>query len=122
MRSEAGYLRFFFAASRSPRVPSPLPLDQLFEEAPVAMLAELKSLAEKFGVGVWFTARTHRDDRLTSDALPENFAPAAGHFETILALEPEGNEIHVSVLKDGATPLGRVRLQLDPGTMLMKNG
>ena len=93
-----------------------------FEEAPVAMLAELKSLAEKFGVGVWFTARTHRDDRLTSDALPETFAPAAGHFETILALEPEGNEIHVSVLKDGATPLGRVPLQLDPATMLIKTG
>lgn len=91
-----------------------------FDEAPVALMAELKSLAAKFGVGVWFTARTHREDTLAKEAWPETFTPVADQFETILALEPEGNEIHVSVLKDGATPLGRVPLQLDPATMLIK--
>ncbi len=93
-----------------------------FDEAPVALVTELKALAIKFGVGIWFTARTHREDLLTDEALPETFVPVADQFETILALEPEGNEIHISVLKDGATPLGRVPLQLDPATMLVKTG
>lgn len=93
-----------------------------FDDAPVELLTELKALAEKFGVGIWFTARTHRADSNADEALPETFAPVADQFETILALEPDGNEIHVSVLKDGATPLGRVPLQLDPATMLIKTG
>jgi len=93
-----------------------------FDEAPVAQLTELKALAKKFGVGIWFTARTHREDRTTDEALPESFAPVADQFETILALEPDGNEIHISVVKDGGTPLGRVPLQLDPATMLVKTG
>ena len=93
-----------------------------FDKAPVELLAELKSLAKKFGVGIWFTARTHREDALADEAWPETFAPVADQFETILALEPDGNEIHISVLKDGDTPLGRVPLQLDPATMLVKTG
>lgn len=93
-----------------------------FNDAPVELLANLKSLAEKFGVGIWFTARTHREDGNTADALPKIFAPFADQFETVLALEPDGSEIHISVLKDGDTPLGRVPLQLDPATMLIKTG
>jgi len=84
-------------------------------------LSQLKVLAREHALHVWFGGLTHRHERPGSSGVPVPLMRVDDLFEVIVALQPEGREIHVQALK-GATPsLEEMELVLDPSTMLIKD-
>ena len=86
-----------------------------FDSGDRNFLLELKNLAEKHSVSVWFTARTEQ----TKDALPEGFAPISDLFDLVLQLEPKGADIHIQPLKGIPADASPHPMRLDPATMLI---
>jgi len=92
-----------------------LPFDETVRET----LSDLKALAKKHDVRVWFAVRTHRHEKPASDGTPVPLLGVTDLFEAAIQLQPEGKEIHVQVLKGGT--LDQHPLLLDPATMLIKD-
>ncbi len=86
-----------------------------FNNADRNFLMELKVLAEKHKVSVWFTVRTEQ----AQDALPAGFSPVDDLFDLILQLEPKGTNIHLHPLKGIPADASPHPMQLDPATMLI---
>ena len=89
-----------------------------FTEAARELLQGLKQLALKHALHVWFSVRTHRHET-DADSVPAAFQNVADLFEVLIGLQPEGEEIHVRVLKGGGADRNHRGLQLDPATMLI---
>jgi hypothetical protein len=84
-------------------------------------LDDLKALAARNGIHVWFTVHTHRHELPGADGLPASFSAVAGLFDLVLELRPEHADVHIKLLRGkGATPAGPALL-LDPSTMLIKD-
>ena len=92
-----------------------LPFDENVRET----LSDLKALAKKHDVRVWFAVRTHRHEKPAPDGTPVPLLGVTDLFEAAIQLQPEGKEIHVQVLKGGT--LDQQPLLLDPATMLIKD-
>jgi len=92
-----------------------------FTESARELLLDLKQLALKHALHAWFSVRTHRHQTVETDAdgVPSEFQNVADLFEVLVGLQPEGEEIHVRVLKGGRTERNHGGLQLDPATMLI---
>ncbi len=74
--------------------PRMIVLDGLpFDEAPRKTFTDLKSLAEKHGVPIWFTVRTHRHAPPGPDGIPLPMLHVADLFEAIFEIHPEGNDL-----------------------------
>lgn len=84
-------------------------------------LEDLKALAGKNGMHVWFTVHTHRQEKPHADGLPPSFLPLADLFDLILELQPEQANVHIRLIKGAATTPPAAELLLDPSTMLIKN-
>lgn len=82
-------------------------------------LSELKRLAQKHSLYVWFSVRIHRHESPDSTGIPSPLLEVADLFDIVIQLQPEGKEIHLKTLK-GAGADRRVLL-LDPATMLVKD-
>ena len=92
-----------------------------FDESLRADLNDLKALAARKGIHVWFTVHTHRHESLGADGLPVSFSAVAGLFDLVLELQPEHADIHIKLLRGKeSTPAGSPLL-LDPSTMLIKD-
>jgi len=92
-----------------------------FDESRRSDLNDLKALAVKNGIRIWFTVRTHRHEASGVDGLPVSFSAVAGLFDLVLELQPERADIHIKMLRgSGSTPVGSPLL-LDPSTMLIKD-
>jgi hypothetical protein len=101
--------------------PAIMIIDGLHCDASVGKdLIDLKKLAVKKGMRVWFTVHTHRHESPGEDGLPGSFSPLAGLFDLILVLQPEKADIHIKVLRGAAATTG-AKLLLDPSTMLIKD-
>jgi len=92
-----------------------------FTETTRDLLHDLKQLALKHGLHAWLSVRTHRDETAETDAdgVPVVFQNVADLFEVLIGLQPEGEDIHVRVLKGGSTDGDHRGLRLDPATMLI---
>jgi hypothetical protein len=95
-----------------------LPFDDGVRDA----LQELKALAKKHGVPIWFTVRTHRHEDPDPGGLPTQLSKVQDLFEVAIQLVPEGKDIFVKTLKGGGPDADRTDLRLDPSTMLIKDG
>ncbi len=96
-----------------------------FEAADRAELEELRAFAEEIGVKMlWYSAVSHRgDERVSADGVPAPCHELDDLFETALLIKPEGDEMHLKILKCEAcaVDLGTI-LTLDPSTMLIQQG
>ena len=85
--------------------------------------SDLKALARRHGVQVWFAAPTHRHEAPGPDGMPNQLKDVADLFEVIVQLQPDGKAIHVKPLKGGPEDAAPKPMVLDPSTMLLvENG
>lgn len=84
-------------------------------------LGELKEMAQKFGLRVWFAVRTHRHENANESGIPAALSQVVDLFDTVIDLQPQDGDIHVTLVKGGAEDTQRKPLVLDPPTMLVKN-
>ncbi len=100
-------------------LPNVILIDGLeFNSTSSELLTELKEIAQKHGLRIWFTVRIHRHEDPGSDGIPVQIADAIDLFDTALQLQPEGKDVHVKVLK-GVGNTAPADLLIDPATMLM---
>jgi hypothetical protein len=102
--------------------PSMMIIDGLhFDQSIRGDLNDLKTLAAKNGIRIWFTVHTHRHQSPGADGLPISFSAVAALFDLVMELQPEHADIHIKLLRGGeSTPAGAALL-LDPSTMLIKD-
>ncbi len=93
--------------------------DLPFGEQTDALLAELKDLARKLELPIWFTVLTHRHETPADDGLPIQIANVAELFEVIIQLQPVENKIDIKLVKGRNPDAANASIQLDPATMLI---
>ena len=92
-----------------------------FDESGRQPLCDLKALAVKHGMRIWFTVHTHRHEEPGPDGLPVQLLHVVDLFDVALELQPKGSEIHIKSLKGSPTAADALPLLLDPSTMLIKD-
>ena len=101
--------------------PSVIILDGLkFDESGRGLLLELKELAKKYAMRIWFTVHTHRHEPPKEDGLPISFLHVADLFDVLVQLAAKGPEIYIKALKGQSPDAKQDALLLDPATMLIK--
>jgi hypothetical protein len=93
-----------------------------FKEDARASLTDLKRLAEKHSLHVWFSVKTHRHHKSGPEGIPFPLSDIIDLFDLVIQLNPEGKEIHVKTLKGNTADIDQHTLFLDPSTMLVKGG
>jgi len=91
-----------------------------FDESARNTLLDFKALVKDLDAHVWFTARTHRHESPEADGLPIQMAEVKDLFDTIILLQPKGNNIYIKSLKGGAPDSHTTKLEIDPSTMLIR--
>lgn len=91
-----------------------------FDESGRQPLCDLKALAVRYGIRVWFTINTHRHEEPGPDGLPVQLLHVADLFDIVLELQPRGAEIRILPLKGSAATVKGLPLLLDPSTLLIK--
>lgn len=89
------------------------------EEAPAA-LSELKQLAERLDLPIWFTITTHRHEAPAPDGLPIQLSPVQNLFQVAIALQPEDNTVLIKPIKGCSVSESQQPLVLDPATMMIR--
>jgi hypothetical protein len=92
-----------------------------FTEDAGTSLSELKRLAEKHELQIWFSAKTHRHQEPGPDGIPSTLSDIIDLFDLVIQLNPEGKEVRVKTVKGKAADMDQHMLFLDPSTMLVKN-
>ncbi|MGD0168331.1 MAG: cytoplasmic protein [Smithella sp.] len=93
-----------------------------FDDAGRGQLVQLKELARKYFMSVWFTVHTHRHEPPQENGLPLSFLHIADLFDVIVELAAKGDKEYIKSLKGKSTDSMQNSLILDPATMLVKNG
>jgi len=91
-----------------------------FDDTTRNTLAELKEMAEKRKLHIWYTVTTHRHEAPGANGLPPQLQGLDDQFDIILRLQPEGSQIHINALKQGNSEQPSRSLLLDPATLLIK--
>lgn len=104
--------------------PAAIIIDELpFASATEADLAALRAIAKETDAELWMSAVTYRDAAEDDRGVPEPVARLAGSVDVILRMAHDGNNVHVSLLKDHDNPeVPDLALDLDPTTMLLVKG
>jgi hypothetical protein len=82
-------------------------------------IEELKALSAEAGVRCWFTVRTHRHETPLPDGMPPQLSLLQDLFEVAVQLLPDGNDIHIHILKGLENSKGATAVRFDPATMLI---
>ena len=82
-------------------------------------LLELKRLADKYHVSIWFTVLTHRHDAPAPEGVSSDFSHVIDLFDLVFQLEPKGSDIRIQPLKGISPDAMPHPLRLDPSTMLI---
>lgn len=90
-----------------------------FDSAGRAPLSELKTLAERLSLRIWFTIRTHRHEEPDSEGIPVQLQNVEDLFNMAIQLQPEGKEIHIRAIQKDQESGAKPSLVLDPVTMLI---
>ena len=91
-----------------------------FDDAGRGQLEQLKELARKYSMRIWFTVHTHRHIPPQENGLPLSFLHVADLFDVIVQLEAKGDEVYIKSLKGQSVDSSPKDLLLDPATMLIK--
>lgn len=83
-------------------------------------LTALKQMAASQQLPFWFTVTTHRHEAPAQDGLPVQISPVQDLFDVAIALQPEGDTIHIKPLKGVSLAELEASLTLDPATMLIQ--
>jgi hypothetical protein len=101
--------------------PKMLIIDGLpFDDTTRNTLTELKELAEKRNLHIWYTVTTHRHEAPGEGGLPPQLQGLDDQFDIVLQLQPEGSQIHIIALKHANPEQPLKPLLLDPATLLIK--
>jgi len=92
-----------------------------FDDAGRGQLVQLKELAKKYSMSLWFTVHTHRHEPPQENGLPLSFLHVADLFDVMVQLATKGDEVYIKSLKGGAGDHAPKDLLLDPSTMLIKD-
>jgi hypothetical protein len=92
-----------------------------FDDAGRGQLEQLKELARKYSMRIWFTVHTHRHIPPQENGLPLSFLHVADLFDVIVQLEAKGDEVYIKSLKGQSVDSSPRDLLLDPATMLIKD-
>ncbi len=84
-------------------------------------LIDLKALAAKNGMHVWFTVHTHRHEKPGQDGLPASFSPVADLFDLVLELQTGTCGCPHQTAPGRGIQTPAADLLLDPSTMLIKD-
>lgn len=90
-----------------------------FDDAGNPGLNELKQLAERRGMRIWFAVRTHRHEQPEPNGMPTWLAQVADLFEVAIQLAPVGKQIQIIALRGPGARRQQAELMLDPATMLI---
>jgi hypothetical protein len=92
-----------------------IPFDEAFNQD----LSELKQLADRHGMHVWFTVRTHRHEEPGPEKTSSPLTPVADLFEVAIQLVPMGKRIQIMAIKGPGSRRDQPDLMLDPATLLI---
>jgi hypothetical protein len=92
-----------------------------FDDAVNQDLADLKNLAGRQGMHVWFTVRTHRHEEPGPSSTPAQLIQVADLFEVAIQLVPVGKQIQIKAIKGPGSQGDQPDLMMDPATMLIKD-
>ena len=102
--------------------PNTMIIDGLpFGDAVHRDLKDLKNLASRQGMHVWFTVRTHRHEDPDPSGIPAQLIPVADLFDVAIQLVPVGKQIQIKALQGPGSQTDQAELMLDPATMLIKD-
>ena len=102
--------------------PHTLIIDGLpFDDAVHQNLVDLKNLASRQGMHVWFTVRTHRHEEPGPEVTPAQLIQVADLFEVAIQLVPVGKQIQIKAFKGPGSQEDQPDLMLDPATMLIQD-
>ncbi|MGD2186359.1 MAG: AAA family ATPase [Desulfobacterales bacterium] len=92
-----------------------------FADAVNQDLADLKNLANRQGMHVWFTVRTHRHEDPDPSGIPSQLIQVADLFDVAIQLLPVGKQIQIKAFKGPGAQGDQPDLMLDPATMLIQD-
>ncbi len=91
-----------------------------FDSGTQGELQDLKTLASRQNLPVWFTVTTHRHEPPAQDGLPLQFHPVQDLFDVAVTLQPAGDIIRIKAIKGVSIGQQETPLVLDPATMLIQ--
>lgn len=110
------YLKSFKKANLP--LPSTMIIDGLnFDKDISVTLEELEKLNSEFSIFIWFSMKSHREEKLTSNGYPIQLDANKERFDKAIFLQPVEDKIEAVILKDGDRIDQRYRL--DPATMMI---
>lgn len=92
-----------------------------FDNAVNQNLSDLKTLASRLGMHVWFTVRTHRHEDPGPNGTPTQMIQVVDLFEVAIQLVPIGKQIQIKAFKGPGSVGDQPDLMLDPATMLIQD-
>lgn len=92
-----------------------------FEEPFQQDLADLKHLAARYKMQVWFAIRTHRHEEPGPNGTPSQLVNIDDLFEVVIQLVPVGKHIQIKAFKGPGSSGDQPDLMLDPATMLIQD-
>ncbi len=99
-------------------LPSTMIIDGLnFDKDVSGILAELEELNHEFSIFIWFSIKTHREEKLSQEGYPIQLDANKENFDKAIFLAPVEDKIEAVILKDGDKT--DQRYKLDPATMML---
>jgi hypothetical protein len=99
-------------------LPSVIVIDGInFDRDVTAILEDLTGLNKEFGVFIWFSMKSHRDQALSEDGFPVQLEAVKNLFDKAIFLQPVDDKIEAVILKDGDRTDQKYRL--NPATMML---
>lgn len=96
-----------------------------FEGSDRSSIEDVKDLLESMNLQAWFSATSHRDDdRVSPTGVPAPCHEVDDLFDTIILLKPEQDAtVQLEIIRNnGEVPVSSAALNLDPSTMMVKEG
>ncbi len=110
------YLKSFKKADLA--LPSVIIMDGLnFDKDVSSALEKLDSLSREFSVFIWFSIRSHREEKLCDDGYPIQLETYKDMFDKAVFLNPVDDKLEAVILKDGART--NQIFKLDSSTMMV---
>jgi Na+-transporting NADH:ubiquinone oxidoreductase subunit NqrF len=99
-------------------LPSIIVIDGInFDNDVSDILEDLKDLNQEFGVFVWFSMKSHREEALSEDGFPVQLEAVKNLFDKAVFLQPIDDKFEAVILKDGDR-IGQ-KYKLNPATMML---
>jgi hypothetical protein len=110
------YLKSFKKADLA--LPSIMIIDGLNFDSDISkVLEELKNLNREFSIFIWFSIKTHREEKMSKEGFPVQLDAHKKRFDKAIFLQPIEDKIEAIILKDGDKTDQSYRL--DPATMMI---